>query len=113
MLRRETRRGQTLNVNTSIWLQAAFLRVCPRSTGSYLSVCPTNTGKVLAYVSVRPRLYLATSCVLSVCPTSTGRNLSVCPMSTGKVLAYVSVCPRILIVCWYMWFLLFSEVRWR
>ena len=61
-------------MNTCVWLQAAFLSVCPRSTGSYLSVCPTNT---------------------------------------GKVLAYVSVCARILIVCWYMWFLLFSEVRWH
>ena len=47
---------QTLNVNTSFWLQATFLSVCPRSTGSYLSVCPTSTGKVLAYVSVRPRI---------------------------------------------------------
>jgi hypothetical protein len=65
-------------VNTSFWLQAAFLSVCPRSTGSYLSVCPRSTGSYL----------------------------SVCPTSTGKVLAFASVCPRILIVCWYMWFLL-------
>ena len=83
-------------MNTSFWLQAAFLSVCPRSTGSYLSVCPRSTGSYL-----------------SVCPRSTGSYLSVCPTSTGKVLAYVSVCPRISIVCWYMWFLLFSEVRWH